>query len=254
MLTLRDDGRACCSFRRPRSSPRSSPGRYGPFSSRQSARETLRALAAEHRLCWRRLGLDRRDDGPCFQRQIERCAGACVGAESASEHDARLAAALARFAIPRWPRARSRAGARALGACPRRVDVHVLRDWCWLGTARDDGELGALLEAPPRPQFDIDVMRLLLRRHASATLGSDARACRRWSPVSAVAACAASTCATQAVSFFAYGRCRNSLGPCAFDFGPSTPVIRNCASGNWLPSIAMNGIVPPSPIAAAGLP
>jgi hypothetical protein len=36
-----------------------------------------------------------------------------------------------------------------------------------LGTARDDGELGALLETPPRPQFDADVARLLLRRHAA---------------------------------------------------------------------------------------
>ena len=46
----------------------------------------------------------------------------------------------------------------------------MLQDWCWLGTARDDGELGALLESPPRPQFDIDVTKLLLRRHAAGAL------------------------------------------------------------------------------------
>ena len=46
----------------------------------------------------------------------------------------------------------------------------MLQDWCWLGTARDDGELGALLEAPPRPQFDIDVTKLLLRRYAAGVL------------------------------------------------------------------------------------
>ena len=44
-----------------------------------------------------------------------------------------------------------------------RVDLHVLRDWCWLGTARDDGELGRLVEAPPRPEFDADIARLLMR-------------------------------------------------------------------------------------------
>jgi hypothetical protein len=44
-----------------------------------------------------------------------------------------------------------------------RVDVHVIRDWCWLGTARDDGELGSLIEAPPRPVFDADIARLLVR-------------------------------------------------------------------------------------------
>jgi len=51
-----------------------------------------------------------------------------------------------------------------------RTDVHVLRDWCWLGTAQDDGELARILEAPPRPVFDIDVAQLLLRRHKAGTL------------------------------------------------------------------------------------
>jgi hypothetical protein len=37
--------------------------------------------------------------------------------------------------------------------------------------------------------------------------------------------------ATQAVSFRAVGRCRNSLGPWALAFGPSTPVTMNWASG-----------------------
>jgi hypothetical protein len=46
----------------------------------------------------------------------------------------------------------------------------MLQDWCWLGTAHDDGELGVLLESPPRPQFDIDVTKLLLRRHGAGAL------------------------------------------------------------------------------------
>jgi hypothetical protein len=56
-----------------------------------------------------------------------------------------------------------------------RTDVHVLRDWCWLGTAGDEGELGQLLETPPRPEFDADITRLLIRtftrgRHAFVPL------------------------------------------------------------------------------------
>jgi len=50
------------------------------------------------------------------------------------------------------------------------------------------------------------------------------------------------------------GMCRNSFGPCAFECGPSTPVIMNCAPGNFSPSIPMNGIVPPSPMYIAGWP
>ena len=69
-------------------------GRYGPFTSKRSARQALRQLSREHALCWNALGFERRI-GPCFARQVRRCAGACVGAESADAHHARLRAALA---------------------------------------------------------------------------------------------------------------------------------------------------------------
>jgi len=144
-------------------------GGYGPFASRAGAREALRAAAAEHRLCWRRLGLERRPAGPCFQRQLRRCNGACVGEEDAATHDARLAQALAPLRIPRWPWP-GIALVREKSPFSERTDVHAIRDWCWLGSARDDGELFALLEAPPAPQFDIDVTRLLLKRHAAGAL------------------------------------------------------------------------------------
>jgi len=149
--------------------PSALAGHFGPFGSRRGARETLRSLAAEHALCWRRLGLERRADGPCFQRQLKRCAGVCVGEETTSSHDARLVLALARHAIPRWPCA-GPGLIREATPDGERTDVHVLRDWCWLGTAHDDGELARILDAPPRPEFDIDVTQLLLRRHKSGVL------------------------------------------------------------------------------------
>ena len=45
-----------------------------------------------------------------------------------------------------------------------RADVHVFRDWCWLGTARDDAALEALVDAPPRGEFDLDIYRLLVKQ------------------------------------------------------------------------------------------
>src|SRR5512143_104027 len=150
-------------------------GRCGPFSSRRQARETLRNLAAEHRLCWKLLGLDKRV-GPCFARQLRRCAGACVGEEPLAAHRLRLQTALAPYAVPRWPYP-GLAGIRERAAFSERTDVHVIRDWCWLGTASDEGELGRLLETPPRPVFDADICRLLVRtlargRHDVRILGS----------------------------------------------------------------------------------
>ena len=130
----------------------------------------LPQFAASHlRLCWRRLRLERRGDGPCFARQLRRCAGVCVGEEEPSVHDARLVAALAPLAIPAWP-CTGPALVHERAAFGERADVHVLRDWCWLGTALDEADLAALLDAPPRPQFDIDVVRLLLRRWSKGSL------------------------------------------------------------------------------------
>ncbi len=73
------------------------------------------------------------------------------------------------IAIPAWPHD-GIALVREASAPEDRTDVHVLRDWCWLGTARSEGELAQLLEAPPRPRFDIDVARLLLARWAKGSL------------------------------------------------------------------------------------
>jgi DNA polymerase-3 subunit epsilon len=177
--------------------PHALAGTYGPFASRAAARAYLRDRAGEYRLCWRRLALERRPHGPCFARQLRRCGGVCVGEESQAMHDARAAEALAPLRIPPWP-GNGPALVRERAALGERVDVHVFDAWCWLGTARDEGELGDLLEAPPRPAFDIDVTRLLLRRHARRTLDL-VRPPRQ----SVLAACDASTCATQVVSRWA---------------------------------------------------
>jgi DNA polymerase III subunit epsilon len=144
-------------------------GGFGPFASRASLRAALRQIATQHRLCAMRLGIERRATGPCFAHQLKRCNGVCVGEEAPEVHDARVAGALEPLAIPRWP-ARGAACVRECSSDAERVDVHVFRDWCWLGTARDDGELYALAEAPPRAAFDLDVTRLLLRRYRAGTL------------------------------------------------------------------------------------
>jgi DNA polymerase-3 subunit epsilon len=139
---------------------------YGPFSSRRAAREALRGLAGEAALCWKALGLERRE-GPCFARQLGRCGGACVGAETPAAHHARLRAALAKHALKRWPYP-GLIGVREVSLTGERIDVHVLRDWRWLGTARGDAELAALLEAPPRAEFDLDIYKVLVRHLPSA--------------------------------------------------------------------------------------
>jgi DNA polymerase III subunit epsilon len=142
--------------------PQDLHGLYGPFSSRRAAREMLRDVAADAALCLRLLGLERRA-GPCFARQVKKSAGACVGAETIEAHHERFRRALAPFALRRWPYD-GIVSVQETSVTGERTDVHLFRDWCWLGTARDEGALQALLEAPPRDAFDLDVYRILCKR------------------------------------------------------------------------------------------
>lgn len=129
--------------------PLDEPDLHGPFGTRQSARAALAALGREHALCDRALGLWAHE-GPCFQRQIRRCAGYCVGAEAPEDHQHRLLAALAPLKFPSWP----------FGGAVRYVEQDaesgrhqpLLFDrWC---AVQPDGT---------RARFDPDVFKLLRR-------------------------------------------------------------------------------------------
>jgi DNA polymerase III subunit epsilon len=140
------------------------PGLYGLFSSRRKAEDMLRGLAETHQLCLATLGLENRikADKPCFAYQLHRCLGACIGHEPAHAHQARLEAALHKLKIRTWPYV----GAIGLveAGSDRRKDIHVVHNWCYLGTVRTKREVNALLKkAPNRPGFDADTYRILVK-------------------------------------------------------------------------------------------
>ncbi len=135
---------------------------YGPFSSRPGARRYLQELAAEHGLCLKTMKLEGRAraaaDAPCFNHQIRRCLGACVGAEPIEAHAARVRELLEARRAPPWPYA----GAVALierSACGTREDLHVFDRWCWLGTVRSHEAAEQLAASGPRV-FNADVYRI----------------------------------------------------------------------------------------------
>jgi DNA polymerase-3 subunit epsilon len=138
------------------------PFLHGIFRSRRSALEALRELAAEHGLCLQTLGFERARKGACFRHQIRRCAGVCAGRESALEHLARVGAALARLKLPAWP---WRGPVGVIECDPEReaTEVHLVEQWCWLGTAGSEAELAELLAGSRRARFDLDHFRILTR-------------------------------------------------------------------------------------------
>lgn len=144
---------------------------YGLFSSARDARESLLAIIKSEKLCKATLGLEKVNKGsPCFARQLKSCAGACTGEESPIVHSARLMTALSALKLRDWP---------FEGAALLREGglVHVIHHWCYLGTARDDDELDALI-ASGTGDFSRDTYRILVKhrdklldaREASLTL------------------------------------------------------------------------------------
>ncbi len=132
---------------------------YGVFRSKRAATERLRALTADHELCPIRVGLEK-GKGVCFAHQLKRCRGVCNDQESPREHDLRLGAALAALRVAAWPY-RGAIGVRETSG--ERAEVHVLNQWCYLGTAKNDDELGELLQGAAAARFDLDTFKILRR-------------------------------------------------------------------------------------------
>jgi DNA polymerase-3 subunit epsilon len=134
----------------------------GVFRSKRAAMDALRELADEHQLCLRTLGFERAGKGACFRHQIKRCAGVCDGKESVHAHQLRAAAALAGLKTAAWPW-RGPIGIVEEDHEREAADVHVVHNWCLLGTARSEGEVAELLEGSRKPQFDLDQYKILAR-------------------------------------------------------------------------------------------
>lgn len=134
------------------------PGRalFGLFGSRSSATESLRAMARRHGLCPALLGLETQvAKRGCFSRQLGRCNGACIGAETAYAHTQRLREALSGLQQAVWP------FPGAVGIVERGEglrQVHVVDRWAYLGSL--EGRRRRLVETGPR-MVDIDTYKIL---------------------------------------------------------------------------------------------
>ena len=137
---------------------------YGLFSSKRKAETALSELAESHQLCLLHLGLEKPSGAnkPCFGWQLRHCKGVCIGKEAESFHRARLEAALSGLHVKTWPHDGPVGLVEQLG--DKRTDIHVVNNWCYLGTARSEQELWTLLgQAPARPAFDLDTYKILSR-------------------------------------------------------------------------------------------
>ncbi len=83
-------------------------------------------------------------------------------------HMMRLQLALSALKLKTWPfpgriALRERAPAGSFAEDSANIDMHVLEEWAYLGTARSEEELAALGTREAGAAFDPDVYRILVR-------------------------------------------------------------------------------------------
>jgi DNA polymerase III subunit epsilon len=130
----------------------------GIFKSTRQAKEFLWQTAKEHRLCPRKLGLEK-GKGECSYRQLGICSGACTGAEAPSRYNLRFAMAMTGRSIRTWPFGgpvviEERGG-------DGRGEIFLVDKWCLLALYQFD-EQGRTQEFRSDYTFDHDTYRILL--------------------------------------------------------------------------------------------
>ena len=132
---------------------------FGPFASKTKARAATLAMATENGLCSQVMSA-KKVSGPCFNYQLKKCQGYCVGKESLMQHNLRLLTALAEHRFAAWPVN----GAITLAEKhPNHgwEHLHVFENWLYFGTAKSEPELFALMATRVEPEFDADIYKIL---------------------------------------------------------------------------------------------
>ena len=134
---------------------------FGTFRSKRQAVTALNEAILAQGLCNKVLGLEK-GRGACFNYQIKKCRGACVGEDPLELHEARLAMALAKLKLRSWPYPGA-VGIKEISPAGDRTEIHVLDNWRHLGTADSEASLWQILAERSTLAFDLDSYKILTR-------------------------------------------------------------------------------------------
>jgi DNA polymerase-3 subunit epsilon len=113
---------------------------FGMFATERKAYLALVRLASRQRLCHCMLGIGDHPEASCTACDPQRTGCGCVGRSARNRQLVRLHKAVLPLRIAAWPYA-GPVGVR------ERSDIHVIDQWRFLGTARNEGDVDALLQA-----------------------------------------------------------------------------------------------------------
>ncbi len=128
---------------------------FGLFPTERKARNALARFATKYRLCHCLLGISPGAKAACLACPVDRGAPGCTSKSIRRKALVNLFVALRPMRVPQWPH-RGPVGIR------ERSDLHVVDQWQFLGTARNENEVHELLETRRR-EFDQRIYGLLNR-------------------------------------------------------------------------------------------
>ncbi|TDT43542.1 DNA polymerase-3 subunit epsilon [Halospina denitrificans] len=134
---------------------------YGLFKSKRDAQKALQGIAQKNELCNQMLGLES-THGPCFQRRLGRCKGACEGLEDVTRYNLRVQIAFHELQLKAWPW-EGPIGVVEENGSTGRTDIHVIYNWAHIATVHDEAELSELEPGREALAFDLDSYKLLIK-------------------------------------------------------------------------------------------
>ena len=135
---------------------------FGLFRSKRDAQSAIQGIAAKNDLCGKLLGLEPAGPGPCFQRSLGRCKGACEGAEDATRYNLRMQIAFHALRLKTWPWP----GLVGLVEDNRetgRTDILIICNWIHIATVHSEQELNEFEPGTEPVTFDLDSYKLLVK-------------------------------------------------------------------------------------------
>ena len=143
---------------------------YGLYTSKGAAEKWYKETIDKNGLCKKILGLEK-GSGSCFNYQIKRCDGACVGEQSISDHNRKVVKAFASNKLLDWTFDEAAIIIEESENWPTENEplcaYHVVDQWAYIGTVNDMESLQSLLdqmqENPKQVTFDRETYRFLNR-------------------------------------------------------------------------------------------
>jgi DNA polymerase-3 subunit epsilon len=135
---------------------------FGLFRSKKDAEKALSGIAAKNDLCNKMLGLEPDHDGPCFQRALGRCKGACDGGEDRVKYNLRMQIAFHGLRLKTWP---WKGPVAIVERNPQRerLDILIVYNWMHVATLHDYQELQDLSLNSQAVNFDLDSYKLIVK-------------------------------------------------------------------------------------------